>query len=236
MMVYRDFVPPAIIARGCVAPAAARIGPNAVIRTAEALMAFGGKSLAAEVFAAAGIEHYLATPPASMIPESEVTALMKAMHEKLGPGRAATAGWVAGQLTGDYLLENRIPGLAQIMLRLLPASSSSPFLLKAIARHSWTFVGSGHVAFKSGNPVRIAVSGCPLCRHVASGEWSCSFYAATFERLFHKLVHDCAEVVETQCEARGDKCCLFEISWPSRVHSRPVAHRRPIQTTGMLCL
>jgi len=36
---------------------------------------------------------------------------------------------------------------------------------------------------------------------------------ATFDRLFQVLVHRAVQVVETQCEARGDPLCRFELRW-----------------------
>lgn len=196
--------------------ASARIGPNAIIRMGEALVALEGKAGAAAVFEAAGVKRYLETPPADMVPESDVAALTKAVHEKLGPGRAATAGWIAGQRTGDYLLAHRIPRAVQLLLKALPAPLASRILLRAIARHSWTFAGSARVRFAAGNPTKVEMSGSPLCRHIVADRPSCAFYAATFERLFRALVHGAAVAAETTCAAKGDRACTFEIGWPGR--------------------
>ena len=48
---------------------------------------------------------------------------------------------------------------------------------------------------------------------VDSGEPSCAFYTATFERLFRVLVHPEARVRERQCESMGAPACVFEVAW-----------------------
>lgn len=191
-----------------------RIGPNAIIRMVEALDALEGKAGVARVLAAAGLERYTDGLPSRMIDEDEVTALMRATSECLGADRGRTVGWVAGQRTGDYLLAHRIPGSAQSLLTAAPAWLSSRLLLAAIARHTWTFAGTGIVRFTPGNPIRIAIHNSPLCRLRQCGEPCCTYYAATFERLFRALVVADARCVETACAATGADHCTFEIAWP----------------------
>lgn len=196
------------------APHAEGIGPNAIIRAAEALVEMEGFATAAQVFQAAGIERYLTVPPTDMVPENDVTALHRAMHATLGPARARSAARDAGRRTADYLLANRIPGPVQRLLRILPAAVAAPILLSAIRRNAWTFVGTGDFSATPGNPIRIIIAHCPLCRGAATGEPSCDFYAATFEGLFARLVHPRAAVTETHCVAAGNHCCRFELRWP----------------------
>ena len=52
----------------------------------------------------------------------------------------------AGDRTGRYILANRIPKPATLLLGVLPASWASTMLTQAIRKHSWTFAGSA--AFK----------------------------------------------------------------------------------------
>ena len=72
--------------------AAARIGPNAITRVAEALIVGGGPDLAQRVFERAGLTAYLREPPGQMVDESEVTRLHRELRGLLGaPAAAAVA-------------------------------------------------------------------------------------------------------------------------------------------------
>ncbi len=178
------------------APAsAARIGPNAITRVAEAL---GGAApaRAAAVFAVAGLAHYLRAPPEAMVDEHEVVRLHRALRGVLGKREA-----------------RRIPAVARGVLRALPAVLAAPLLLAAIGRHAWTFAGSGRFTATAGRPATLAIAGNPLCRGAAADEPLCDYYAATFERLFRALVRSDASVVETACEACGADACRFEVWW-----------------------
>jgi len=190
-----------------------RIGPNAVTRVAEALAAVEGAQLVARVFRAANLEPYLSNSPSQMIDEAEVTRLHRALREALGDDRARTVGWIAGQRTADYLLDHRIPHSAQIAIRCLPSGLASRQLTAAIARNAWTFVGTGTFAARHGRPMTFKIRNCPICRRQQSAGPYCDFYAATFERLFSRLVHARARVAETSCQAMGASDCTFAITW-----------------------
>lgn len=196
-----------------VQPGPARIGPNAVTRLAEALLPLVGGALTREVFDAAGLLAYLREPPARMVDEAEVARLHQAARGLLGEAIAGRAARQAGRLTADYLLAHRIPRAAQALLRRLPARWAAVLLLRAVGRHAWTFCGSGRFSAHTGRPVVLEIHGNPLCRGLQSDSAACDFYAATFEHLFRVLVHPATRVTETQCEARGDPSCRFELRW-----------------------
>jgi len=190
-----------------------RIGPNAVIRVAEALRAVEGACSVDRVFRAANLAHYLISAPSAMIDEDEVTRLHRALRESVGRDRARTVGWIAGQLTADYLLGHRIPAAAQLALRCLPSGLASRQLTTAIARNAWTFAGSGAFAARHGRPTIFTIGNCPICRGLQSAVPCCDFYTGTFERLFARLVHASARVVETRCLAMGASDCTFAVTW-----------------------
>ncbi|MEA3639153.1 MAG: bacteriochlorophyll 4-vinyl reductase [Lamprobacter sp.] len=189
-----------------------RIGPNAITRIAEALMAARGS--ADEVFAAAGLGHYLADPPETMVDERDVTALQQALRAELDAEAARCIGHDAGLRTGDYLLAHRIPKPAQRILKLLPPGVASRMLLKAVGKHAWTFSGSGDFSYTIGRPVRVRIQDCPLCRGSQADVPVCDFYRGAFERLFTTLVNRRTQVTESQCQAMGADACIFEMRWP----------------------
>jgi len=190
-----------------------RIGPNAVIRLAEALDAVESKAVTRKLFIAAGLEPYVLAPPQAMVPEEEVTVLHRHLRNDLGPGRAASVSWLAGQRTADYLLANRIPKAVQRLLKLLPRRLAAFILLKAIGNHAWTFAGSSHFTWKMGRPITLTFEDCPLCRWDRAAQPCCSYYSATFEQLFRELINPDTAVTETQCIATGASACRFEISY-----------------------
>lgn len=198
------------------AAAAARIGPNAITRMAEALQAGVGAAATAAVFRRAGLGHYLEHAPQQMVPEDEVIRLHHEVRAALPTRTAREVARDAGTRTAAYLLAHRIPRALQGLLRRLPARWAARVLLIAISRHAWTFAGSGTFSWQAspaGGPglVRLELRGNPLCRGLRAAEPACDYYAATFEALFRALVHPRARVHETACEARGDAQCRFEV-------------------------
>lgn len=195
-------------------PAPARIGPNAVLRVAEALgeLPDGGRTRRA-VFEAAGLASYLDTPPAAMVDEREVIALHAALRNGLDGDTAERVSFRAGELTGAYLLAHRIPAPVRRLLPLLPRTLASRLLLQAMARNAWTFAGSGAFAFAPGRPVQLTLTDCPLCRHASATRPQCTYYAATFLHLFRSLVAEPAQIAQTRCRAMGDPACEMAIDW-----------------------
>lgn len=191
----------------------ARIGPNAIIRVAEALRAQCGETVTAEIFRSAGLDRYLTALPQEMVDEREVIALHQRLRPALGEAPARAVAREAGLRTGDYLLAHRIPRVAQFVLRLLPPALASRVLLRAIGGHAWTFAGSGTFHAESGRTARLSIAHCPLCRGLTAPAPLCDYYAATFERLYRTLVSRRASVTETQCQATGAASCSFEITW-----------------------
>jgi divinyl protochlorophyllide a 8-vinyl-reductase len=192
---------------------AGKIGPNAITRVIEALRTQEGPTAVDRIFRAGGLEAYLLQAPADMVDERDVARLHDALHDELGNARARIIGRIAGQLTADYLLGFRIPRPVQMLLRCCPAGVSSPLLAKAIAANSWTFAGTGAFSARHGRPTTFEIQDCPICRGRRRAEPCCDFYAATFERLYRRLVHKRARVIEVACQTKGAPACRFEITW-----------------------
>ena len=220
---------------GVASDAQSRIGPNAIIRLLEALQASVGGDRARDIFERAGQARHLATPPVQMVDEADVNSLYTLLPAQLGSGLAAEVSQRAGRLTGDYLLAHRIPHAVQQLLHWLPAPVAARVLLGAIQRHAWTFVGSGvfiveaapRLSTEAGRTAALngeahaqsrprlllRVERCPICRGSAQAAPGCSYYAATFERIFAVLVHPHASVHESACAAMGASACVFEVRW-----------------------
>lgn len=192
--------------------AAGRVGPNAVIRLAEALDASHGPAVTARVFVAAGQEDRLANPPAAMVDERDVARLYAALWRTLPSARAHAVAREAGRRTADYLLAHRIPPAARAALPWLPGGLAARLLVRAIAGNAWTFAGSGRFhARATRHGVDITIAPCPLALAIRTGHPACGAYAATFERLFQALVWRGAVGRETACAAKGDPTCAFRV-------------------------
>jgi divinyl protochlorophyllide a 8-vinyl-reductase len=199
----------------------ARIGPNAITRVAEMLRVQAGHGTTAAVFESAGLAHFLRELPTQMVDEAEVARLHAAVRRELGSTRAPAVLHEAGLATARYLLAHRIPRPLQWLLHRVPARLAARILFGAIARHAWTFVGSGRFAAPpppaaaAASPVWIVeIRDNPLCRGVREPQPVCAFYAGTFEGLFRALVHEGCRVQEIECEACGGEACRLQI----RVH------------------
>ena len=204
----------------------ARIGPNAILQLVpvldEGLGVEGRKALCR----AAGI---VELPDGNaMVDEAPVARLHQALRRE-APDLAPELSRQAGLATGDYVLANRIPGLAKVLLRLLPARFAAPLLARAIEKHAWTFAGSGTFRVASMNPMVFEIVDNPVVHGEQATEPVCEWHAAVFERLFRRLVADDYRATETQCAAAGDDCCRFEIS-----RNNAVNRRHPSGGTGGL--
>jgi divinyl protochlorophyllide a 8-vinyl-reductase len=199
---------PAALAEAPPPDGGARIGPNAILQMVPVLDAQTGPEIRRALLAEAGV---IDLPDGSgMIPEGPAAALHQALRRKL-PHEAPAIARAAGLGTGDYILAHRIPKPAQILLRLLPAPLAAPILAKAIARHAWTFAGSGRFAIAEGTPLTFTLADNPVVRGERSATPLCYWHVAVFERLFRSLVSPRAQVTETACCAQGAPACRFEI-------------------------
>lgn len=188
------------------------IGPNAVTRIAEALTARQGVLTCQAVFARAGLAHRLAIPPTAMVSEREVADLYCALQEVCGPAEAAGAAAEAGRLTAEYLLANRIPKPAQFVLRHLPRRLALRLLCAAIARHAWTFAGSGRYSYALGRVPELRLHANPIARRRAPDPDGCHYHAAVFRQLLRALIDPAIEVHETACCANGAQACVFRLT------------------------
>ncbi len=186
----------------------ARIGPNAILQMVPVLDAHTSPDIRRALLAEAGV---IDLPDGSgLIPEGPAAALHQALRRKL-PHEAPWIAREAGLGTADYILRHRIPKPAQILLRRLPARLAAPILAKAIAKHAWTFAGSGRFRIASARPLVFTLQDNPVVRGERSDRPLCTWHEAVFERLFRSLVASRARVAETACCAQGAAACRFEI-------------------------
>lgn len=197
-----------------------RIGPNAAIQLIAALKSLGETEALNRLFAESGREAWLKNPPQEMIPTSDAARLHIGLRGLLPAPRAEAALAVAGGLTADYLLANRIPRPAQFIFKILPARVAAWALMRAISANAWTFAGSGVFSFSIDSGAEARISENPLCSGLLTETPSCVWHAAVFEGLFRALVSPSTRAHEIACRARGDSCCRFRLDWAGAHASR----------------
>jgi divinyl protochlorophyllide a 8-vinyl-reductase len=188
----------------------ARIGPNAIIQLGVAVTARLGPDAWADILRKAGLGHYLARLPESMVDEREVIALHRFMRSSVSAPLRHEIAYEAGLLTGDYILANRIPRPAQWILKALPRRLAVRALTSAITKHSWTFAGSGKFRAVSTAPLVLEIEDNPLCRGEASAVPTCDYYAGTFTRLYRALVDPRMPIEAIACGSMTGGACCFE--------------------------
>ena len=91
--------------------------------------------------------------------------------------------------------------------------SGKTCLARAIARHAWTFAGSGR--FGVVDPWTFRIAGNPLIRGERADRPICHWHAAVFARLYQDLVAADCTCIETSCAAEGGRdLCVFEVRRP----------------------
>jgi len=179
------------------------IGPNAVLQLVPILDRAVGPDRRAHILARAGI--FDLPDGSGMIPETSAARLhsaLRAAEPEMAPALAAHAGLA----TANYILGHRIPTPAQWVLRALPKGPAARLLSRAIAKHAWTFVGSGR--FHVIDPWTFEIEDNPLIRGAQSDTCLCDWHAAVFARLYQALVARDCMCMETRCAAShpGNRC------------------------------
>lgn len=173
----------------------ARIGPNAIIQTIQALKESYGDVQAAAMLRHAGQAHLIDYVPTGMVDEAEFYALVTLLTDQLGLAGAQQVLRRSGQLTAHYLLQHRIPRPFQQLVRMLPRCIGLALLLVAIRNHAWTFVGSGTFQFTLGRPPKLTI----MTGQYAS-EAAYSFYGGTFETLLRALIDRNTRLEAAACQ------------------------------------
>jgi divinyl protochlorophyllide a 8-vinyl-reductase len=186
----------------------ALIGPNAILQLLPQIERIGGKARVAQMLAEAGV--FEVPDGTRMIPEGDAARLHQALR-RVEPEMAPRLATEAGSATADYILAHRIPKPAQMILRMLPAPLAARALSGAIAKHAWTFAGSG--AFRVVSPWCYEIAQNPIVQGEHSDTPLCHWHAAVFARLYQALVHPACTCRETDCCAvSGGTVCRFEIT------------------------
>lgn len=185
----------------------ARIGPNSIIQTFNALQDRYDESKAKEIFKQAGHEKYIGNLPSAMVPEAEFHALVKTLVAAIGEKASAEILMDSGERTAAYLLRVRIPGIFQSLVKLLPAKMGMKLFLWAISKNAWTFAGSGEFSYAVNEKPKIQVNVTyPSLPTVAS------FYGGTFTHLLRTLINPNTSIRTEAKQRPGSIDCTYWVT------------------------
>jgi divinyl protochlorophyllide a 8-vinyl-reductase len=211
-----------------------RIGPNAVTQLIVALQNGGEGAMSWDIFSEAGSAQWLDSPPTEMVDETRVAKVHAKVRELLPEAQANAILREAGRTTAEYILANRIPGLAQRFLKILPPALAARALTRAIGAHAWTFAGTGRFRGAVGREAIFEIWDNPLCRDRELTPGLCVWHTAVFERLFRELVSARTVAEETQCLTQGAACCRFVLAWrPDHSGARATTNVAPAIASGV---
>ncbi len=190
----------------------ARIGPNSIIQTVAALREQYDSAMVDAWLRQTGRADLLAAMPGHMLPESEFGAMMADLRDWLGMAAAKRVLERSGDLTAEYVATNRVPAPIRRILPLLPPGLGLRIFLPAIARHAWTFAGSGRFGYTFHPACQLTLADSVEARGVHADEPVCSYYQAAFQGLLQRVVSRRIAVREVACRAAGAEQCVFAVS------------------------
>lgn len=185
----------------------ALIGPNSVLQLIDPIERHLGRERQKELFALAGYEQM--PTGEKMIHETGVAQLHRLVSKATDQATAMVIVRQAGEATAQYILDNRIPKMAQRLLKALPKNLAAKLLAKAIEKHAWTFAGSGEFDIISNAPLILAIKNNPLAMGEKAEAAQCHWHCAVFTKLFNTLAGSSWHVKETHCCSMGFKQCRF---------------------------
>ncbi|NWJ45810.1 MAG: bacteriochlorophyll 4-vinyl reductase [Chloroflexi bacterium] len=191
-----------------------KIGPNSLIQTVRAMRRIYGDEKARRILEEGGQGFLWDHHPGEMIDEGEFITLARMLYSNLGVQETLPLLRLSGNLTGEYVLANRIPKFAQRIIKFLPRKLRLKVMLNAIGKNAWTFAGSGKYSFTLSPQLQINLDES-IIRHAISkaNVPVCSYYTGAFETLLKTLVDAHIQVEEIECAIRGDSRCVFQIKF-----------------------
>ena len=191
---------------------AARIGPNSIIQTVGALEEERGYKETQNFLRRIGQGDFADQLPTTMIEEIAFISLIGAIRADMGVEAAGRILARSGERTADYLLANRIPVPAHLVLPRLPRRLGLNLLLKAISGHAWTFAGTGRFSYTvDAKGAMLSLADSPESRGIVADAPICHYYERCFQALLRPLIDRRLVVREVACTAQGAEACVFEV-------------------------
>jgi divinyl protochlorophyllide a 8-vinyl-reductase len=166
-----------------------------------------GQAAAARLMDEARFTHL--PEPGDPVRERQVAVLHQALRREY-PDIAETMQREAARDAVEWLMQNRIPARARMLLAGMPWGMAVWMLGRNAAQNAWTFGGSGKFSVLGTNEFQLVDN--PLIRGEVSNLPICVWHEELFQHTFRRMAHSRLRCVETSCIAAGADACRFHLS------------------------
>ena len=144
----------------------------------------------------------------------EFSEYIKALLDIFGEEGARPVMLRAGK-TGFTSAYERMPPLIKLASKMLRFVPEKKRVEKVVSEFNKAFnetLGTTGVTMQSHGKTVVELPDCPYCRGISTETPACYVEIGLLSELLKASVGDGYRVEETQCKARGDAVCRFEIS------------------------
>lgn len=165
-----------------------------------------------------GLHHFIGNTPedddSPSVTVIEFSEYIKALLDIFGEEGARPVMLRAGK-TGFTSAYERMPPLIKLASKMLRFVPEKKRVEKVVSEFNKAFnetLGTTGVTMQSHGKTVVELPDCPYCRGISTETPACYVEIGLLSELLKASVGDGYRVEETQCKARGDAVCRFEIS------------------------
>lgn len=147
--------------------------------------------------------------PGEAVRERQAAVLHQSLRRDY-PDAAPAIQREAARDAVEWLMQNRIPARARLLLSGMPWGMAVWMLGRNAKQNAWTFGGSGKFTVISTNEFQL--TGNPLIKGEVSNSPICVWHEELFQHTFRRMAHSRLNCVETSCMAAGADACRFHLT------------------------
>lgn len=140
--------------------------------------------------------------------ERQVAVLHQALRRQF-PEQAEEIQREAARDAVEWIMHNRIPARARLLLSGMPWQIAVWMLGRHAAQNSWAFGGSGQFKVLSTSEFQLVDN--PLIRGEHAHGPVCAWHEELFQQTFRRMAHNRLRCTETSCMAAGADACRFTL-------------------------
>lgn len=140
--------------------------------------------------------------------ERQVAILHQALRRQY-PEQAESIQREAARDAVEWIMQNRIPARARLLLSGMPWAMAVWMLGRHAAQNAWAFGGSGRFELLSTSEFQLTDN--PLIRGEHSTHAICAWHEELFQQTFRRMAHSRLRCTEASCMAAGADACRFRL-------------------------
>lgn len=140
--------------------------------------------------------------------ERQVAILHQALRRQY-PEQAESIQREAARDAVEWIMQNRIPARARLLLSGMPWAMAVWMLGRHAAQNAWAFGGSGRFELLSTSEFQLRDN--PLIRGEHSMHPVCAWHEELFQQTFRRMAHSRLRCTEASCMAAGADACRFRL-------------------------